>query len=43
MDLLFDHYGPRAEYREQDISPYFWPNGLVPDQPEWQRLASRFP
>lgn len=21
MDLLFDHYGPRAEYREQDISP----------------------
>ncbi len=38
MDLLFDHYSPRAEYAEQDISPYFWPNGLVPTSDEWRRL-----
>jgi sulfoxide reductase catalytic subunit YedY len=38
MDVLFDHYAPRAEYREKDISPYFWPNGLVPTSEEWPRL-----
>ena len=38
MDLLFDHYGPRAEYREKDISPYFWPNGLVPTSEDWTPL-----
>lgn len=38
MDLLFDRSAPRAEYREQDISPHFWPNGLVPTSGEWTRL-----
>jgi sulfoxide reductase catalytic subunit YedY len=38
MDLLFDRYAPRAEFSEQDISPYFWPNGLVPTGEEWTRL-----
>ena len=41
MDLLFDHYAPRAEYREQDISPFFWPNGLVPTSQDWIRLRDR--
>lgn len=41
MDLLFDHYAPRAEYREQDISPFFWPNGLVPTSDDWTRLHDR--
>ena len=41
MDLLFDHYGPRAEYRERDISPFFWPNGLVPTSEEWTRLKDQ--
>jgi DMSO/TMAO reductase YedYZ molybdopterin-dependent catalytic subunit/thiosulfate reductase cytochrome b subunit len=40
MDLLFDHYAPRAEYRREDISPYFWPNhARLPDSPEWTALA----
>jgi sulfoxide reductase catalytic subunit YedY len=40
MDLLFDHYAPRVEYRREDISPYFWPNHTrMPDSPEWQALA----
>jgi sulfoxide reductase catalytic subunit YedY len=38
MDLLFDHYAPRAEYREEDISPFLWPNGRVPTSDEWTRL-----
>jgi methionine sulfoxide reductase catalytic subunit len=38
MDLLFDHYGPRTEYREEDVSPYFWPNGLVPTSETWRHL-----
>ncbi len=38
MDLLFDHYAPKAEYRERDISPFFWPNGLVPTSEEWRAL-----
>src|SRR5579884_1511078 len=40
MDLLFDRYAPRVEYREEDISPYFWPNGLVPTSEEWTRLRN---
>ncbi|MGH2865066.1 MAG: molybdopterin-dependent oxidoreductase [Solirubrobacteraceae bacterium] len=38
MDLLFDHYAPRTEYSEKDISPYFWPNGLVPASDAWKQL-----
>lgn len=38
MDALFDRHGPRAEYTEKDISPYFWPNGLVPTSKEWTAL-----
>jgi len=39
MDLLFDHYAPRAEYGEDDVSPYFWPNGLVPTGADWKALC----
>ncbi len=40
MDLLFDHYAPRVEYRQKDISPYLWPNHAhTPDgNPEWCSL-----
>jgi thiosulfate reductase cytochrome b subunit len=38
MDLLFDRRAPRATYRREQISPFFWPNGLVPTSPEWSRL-----
>ncbi|WP_182347486.1 molybdopterin-dependent oxidoreductase [Tomitella gaofuii] len=40
MDLLFDKYAPKAEYAEEDISPFFWPNGLVPVSDEWHALHS---
>ena len=38
MDLLFDRAAPRAQFREKDISPYFWPNGLLPTSDQWKRL-----
>ena len=38
MDLLFGHYAPRTEYRKDEVSPYFWTNGLVPTSDEWLHL-----
>lgn len=38
MDLLFDHMSPRPQYTKEDISPFFWPNGLVPTSDEWREL-----
>jgi len=38
MNLMFDHFAPRVQYGKQDISPFFWPNGLVPTDDEWTRL-----
>jgi methionine sulfoxide reductase catalytic subunit len=40
MDLLFDRCGPRVQYERKDISPYFWPNGLVPTSEEWCGLRN---
>lgn len=31
---------PRASYRREDITPYFWSNGTMPTSPEWQQLAA---
>lgn len=30
----------RAEYTPADISPFFWPNGRMPDSKEWTELAA---
>ncbi len=38
MDLLFDRGAPKAQFKERDISPYFWANGQVPTSDEWCRL-----
>lgn len=38
MNLVFDH-DARAQYSLDDISPYFWPNGKVPDSEEFKALA----
>lgn len=33
-------FEPRRFYKKEDISPYFWPNGKIPeDSEEWKRLA----
>jgi methionine sulfoxide reductase catalytic subunit len=33
-----ERWRPSAEYSEKDISPFFWPNGTLPDSPEYVRL-----
>lgn len=32
-------FKPRPYYTKKDISPYFWPNGKLPQSREWQELA----
>jgi methionine sulfoxide reductase catalytic subunit len=32
-------FNPAERYMRADISPYFWPNGKMPDSDEWKRLA----
>ncbi len=38
--LLFGRLVPRAQYTREDISPYFWPNGKMPESDEWRGLAA---
>jgi hypothetical protein len=40
MDLLLNRAAPRAEFRLEDISPFFWPNGKVPTSDEWKTLVA---
>lgn len=40
MSLLLDRAAPRAEFRREDISPFFWPNGKIPTCEEWRTLAA---
>ncbi len=40
MSLLLDRAGPVAQFRREDISPYFWPNGKMPVSDEWKSLAA---
>ena len=39
MRRSLDPLAPRAEYRREEISPHFWPNGKMPTGEEWQDLA----
>ncbi|HEY5096140.1 MAG TPA: molybdopterin-dependent oxidoreductase [Candidatus Eremiobacteraceae bacterium] len=31
---------PAERYTRKDVSPYFWPNGKMPESDEWKRLAA---
>jgi sulfoxide reductase catalytic subunit YedY len=35
---LLEWADPRATYSENDISPYFWANGTLPDRAQYKRL-----
>ena len=37
--LLLDRHAPRSQYRPDDISPFFWPNGKLPTSDQWKALA----
>ena len=36
---LAEWWDPRSELTEKDISPYFWPNGTMPDSAEFDGLV----
>ncbi|MEO8603882.1 MAG: molybdopterin-dependent oxidoreductase, partial [bacterium] len=40
MAFLLDHPAPVAEFRREDVSPYFWVNGNLPTCDEWKALAA---
>jgi len=40
MELLLDRSAPVAEFRREDISPFFWINGTMPTRDEWKTLAA---
>jgi len=40
VEFLLDRAAPVAEFRREDISPHFWPNGKVPTSDEWRTLAA---
>jgi methionine sulfoxide reductase catalytic subunit len=40
MAYLLDRVAPVAEFRREDISPFFWPNGKLPTSDEWKGLAA---
>jgi DMSO/TMAO reductase YedYZ molybdopterin-dependent catalytic subunit/thiosulfate reductase cytochrome b subunit len=39
MRVGLDPLAPRAQYRRDEISPHFWPNGKLPTSKEWLQLA----
>lgn len=34
-----NRFSPKKYYTKKDISPYFWPNGKLPESEEWKKLA----
>jgi DMSO/TMAO reductase YedYZ molybdopterin-dependent catalytic subunit/thiosulfate reductase cytochrome b subunit len=39
--LTLNRLNPHQRYREEDISPFFWPNGKLPHRADWAALAER--
>lgn len=40
MLRAFPRFDPAERYTREDISPYFWFNGKMPDSDEWKRLVA---
>ena len=40
MAFLLDRAAPIAEFRREDISPFFWQAGILPTSEEWKALAA---
>jgi methionine sulfoxide reductase catalytic subunit len=41
--FLMEWFSPNSQYKESDISPYFWTNGTLPKRELWDRLLQRGP
>lgn len=37
--LSINNLNPRSYFTKEDITPYFWPNGKLPQSEDWKRLA----
>jgi sulfoxide reductase catalytic subunit YedY len=37
--LTLNRLAPQQKYAEEEISPYFWPNGKMRIREDWKRLA----
>ena len=37
--LTLNRLNPNQHYAERQISPYFWPNGKMPERGDWKELA----
>lgn len=37
---FLEHFDPKSELTEQDISPFFWPNGTMPNSTEYEELVT---
>lgn len=37
--MTINRFSPKKHYTKEDISPYLWPNGKVPESEEWKQLA----
>jgi methionine sulfoxide reductase catalytic subunit len=37
--LTLNRLNPSQRYSERQISPFFWPNGKLPDRTDWKQLA----
>jgi len=38
--VTLDRLIPRERYTVEQISPYFWANGKIPEREDWKRLAA---
>lgn len=38
--ITLDRLIPQQRYTREQISPYFWPNGKIPESDDWKRLAA---
>lgn len=43
ITFLMEWFSPNSQYKESDISPYFWTNGTLPKHELWDRLIQRGP
>ncbi|MEP6727178.1 MAG: molybdopterin-dependent oxidoreductase, partial [Bacteroidota bacterium] len=37
--ITVNRFKPKAYYQQKDISPYFWPNGKMPESAVWKKMA----
>ena len=38
--VTLDRLNPEEHYTKEQISPYFWPNGKMPEREDWKQLAA---